>query len=392
MTGADYYEILGVQRNVDEQELKRAYRKLALKYHPDRNQGDSEAEAKFKEAAEAYAILADPEKRARYDRFGRAGVRGAGAGGVDPSTFADFQDIFSGLGGLGDLFGLGDVFGGGRQSHGPITGSDLRYDLRISLDEAAAGHDARLQIPREETCDACRGSGAASGSGPEACPGCGGRGQVRTQHGFLTMAHTCRRCRGSGRVITNPCTTCRGAGRVTQERTITVKVPAGIDSGQALRVVGEGEHGLRNGPPGDLHVVVHVDDHPTFRRDGTHLLCAIPAGFPTLALGGEVSVPTLDGETTLKVPKGTQPGKRFCVRGHGLPHLHGRGHGDLYVDLVVAVPTRLSAEQRQLIEKLRDTLPNDAARNARDANPATPPDDAPSADRPFFDRVKDIFG
>ena len=389
MTGADYYEVLGVPRNVDEQELKRAYRKLALKYHPDRNPGNTEAEAKFKEAAEAYAILADPEKRARYDRFGHAGVRGAGAGGFDPSTFADFQDIFGGLGGLGDLFGFGDVFGGGRRRHGPVAGNDLRYDLRISLEEAAAGHDATLQIPREETCDACRGSGAAPGSGPETCPDCGGRGQVRTQHGFLTMAHTCRRCGGSGRVVTNPCTTCRGGGRVTQERTITVKVPPGIDTSQRLRLVGEGEHGLRSGPPGDLYVVVHVDDHPTFRRDGSHLLCAVSASFPTFALGGDVRVPTLDGETTLRVPKGTQPGKRFCVRGKGLPHVQGRGHGDLYVDLRVEVPTRLSAEQKRLIEGLRETLPNDAAGDVR---PVASADEAPEADRPFFDRVKDIFG
>ncbi len=385
MTGADYYEVLGVPRNVDEQELKRAYRKLALKYHPDRNPGDGDAEARFKEAAEAYAILADPEKRARYDRFGHAGVRSSGGGGFDPSTFADFQDIFGGLGGLGDLFG----FGGGRRRHGPVAGNDLRYDLRISLEEAAAGHDATLQIPREETCDPCRGSGAAPGSRPETCPDCGGRGQVQTQHGFLTMAHTCRRCGGSGRVITNPCVTCRGGGRVTQERTITVKVPPGIDTSQRLRLVGEGEHGLRNGPPGDLYVVVHVDDHPTFRRDGAHLLCAVSASFPTLALGGDVRVPTLGGETTLKVPKGTQPGKRFCVRGEGLPHVQGRGRGDLYVDLTVEVPTRLSAEQKRLIEALRGTLPNEAAGKAR---PAVSADEAPEADRPFFDRVKDIFG
>ncbi len=389
MSARDYYEVLGVPRDVDEQALKRAYRQLALKYHPDRNPNDAEAEGRFKEAAEAYAVLADPEKRARYDRFGHAGVRGSGSGGFDPSTFADFNDIFSGL---GDLFGFGDVFGGGaRRRQGPIVGSDLRYDLRIPLEEAAAGHEATLRIPREETCDDCGGSGAAPGTRPEQCAQCGGRGQVRSQHGFLTVARPCPRCGGSGQVIATPCAACRAGGRLTQERTITVKVPSGVDSGQRLRIVGEGEHGLRGGPPGDLYVVLHVDDHPVFRRDGAHLLCAVPASFPTLALGGDVTVPTLNGDATLKVPKATQPGKRFRLRGKGLPHMHGRGQGDLYVDLTVQVPTRLSHEQKRLIEALRETLPDNAPRDPR-GDGDTDRDDEQDADRPFFDRVKDIFG
>ncbi len=389
MSARDYYEVLGVPRDVDEQALKRAYRQLALQYHPDRNPNDAGAEARFKEAAEAYAVLADPDKRARYDRFGHAGVRGATAGGFDPSTFADFNDIFSGL---GDFFGFGDVFGGAtRRRHGPVEGNDLRYDLRIPLEEAAAGHEATLRIPREEACDDCGGSGAAPGTRPERCAHCGGRGQVRTQHGFLTVARPCSRCGGAGQVIPTPCAACRGQGRVTQERTITVRVPAGVDSGQRLRVVGEGEHGLRGGPPGDLYVVVLVDDHPVFRRDGAHLLCAVPAGFPTLALGGEVRVPTLNGDATLKVPKGTQPGERFRLRGKGLPDMQGHGHGDLYVDLKVAVPKRLSAEQRELIEALRATMPDNAAPNPEGAHD-TARDDTQEHDRPFFDRVKDLFG
>lgn len=389
MSTRDYYEVLGVSRDVDEQSLKRAYRQLALRYHPDRNPNDAQAEARFKEAAEAYAVLADPEKRARYDRFGHAGVRGAGAGGIDPSTFADFNDIFSGF---GDLFGFGDVFGGGaRRRQGPHEGSDLRYDLQLPLEEAAAGHEATLRIPREETCDDCAGSGAAAGTRPEPCTPCGGRGQVRTQHGFLTVARPCSRCGGSGQMIATPCAPCHGRGRVTQERTITVRVPPGVDSGQRLRIVGEGEHGLRGGPPGDLYVVVHIEDHPVFRRDGAHLLCAVQTGFPTLALGGEVTVPTLNGDARLKVPKGTQPGERFRLRGKGLPHMQGRGQGDLYVDLTVDVPKRLSAEQKRLIEALRETMEDADDTRAR---PVAGPDrdDTRDEDRPFFDRMKDIFG
>ncbi|MXY24889.1 MAG: molecular chaperone DnaJ [Acidobacteria bacterium] len=389
MSARDYYEVLGVSRDVDEQSLKRAYRKLALQHHPDRNPNDAEAEARFKEAAEAYAVLADPEKRARYDRFGHAGVRGAGAGGIDPSTFADFNDIFSGL---GDLFGFGDVFGGGtRRRQGPIEGSDLRYDLQIPLEEAAVGHEATLRIPREEACDDCSGSGAAPGTGPERCAPCGGRGQVRSQHGFLTVARPCSRCGGSGQVIATPCVACRGRGRTTQERTITVRVPAGVDSGQRLRIVGEGEHGLRGGPAGDLYVVVHVKEHPVFRRDGAHLLCGVSTGFPTLALGGEVTVPTLNGDATLKVPKGTQPGERFRLRGKGLPHMQGRGQGDLYVDLKVQVPKRLSSEQKRLIEALRETMPGEGVARAHDLA-GTERDDTQDDDRPFLDRMKDIFG
>lgn len=378
----DYYEVLGVPRNATEQEIKSAYRRLALKYHPDRNPGDKEAEEKFKEAAEAYAVLADPEKRARYDQYGHAGV-GAAAGpgvGFDPAIFADFSDIFAGL---GDIFGFGfsDLFGTRRRG-GPMRGADLRYDLEISFEEAARGCETAIQVPREETCDTCGGSGAAPGAGPETCPQCRGRGQLRYQQGFLTIARTCDRCGGSGRVIRKVCRTCEGGGRVTRDRKITVRIPAGIATGQRLRIVGEGEHGVAGGPPGDLYVVVHVRDHPFFHREGDDLYCELPVSFPTLALGGTVQVPTLDGPVPLTIPAGTQSGERFRLRGKGLPNVGGRGTGDLYVVVRAAVPKKLTKEQRQLIEQLAKVLGNDAD---------TPQTSSPS-ERPFFERVKDIFG
>ena len=381
MSKRDYYEVLGVPRSVGEQELKSAYRKLALKYHPDRNPNDRTAEERFKEAAEAYGVLADSDKRARYDKFGHAGVAGAGSPGFDPATFRDFNDIF---GNLGDIFGFGDIFGSGRQRRGPRRGADLRYDLPIALEDAAAGTEATLQVPREEPCDHCAGSGAAGGSSPETCPQCHGRGQVRYQQGFLTVARPCGACRGAGTVIRNPCIACRGNGRVSRERKLKVKVPAGIDTGQQLRLQGEGEHGPHGGEPGDLYVVIHVQDHPVFRREGSDLLCAIPVSYPTLVLGGTITVPTLNGDETLHVPKGTQGDARLRLRGKGLPHVAGRGRGDLYIDVKVAVPTSVSQEQKALIEDLDRIMPQ------RSFEPNEHGDGDGS--RPFFSRVKDIFG
>lgn len=381
MSKRDYYEVLGVSRGAGEQDLKSAYRKLALKYHPDRNPGDRTAEERFKEAAEAYGVLADPDKRARYDKFGHAGVGGGGTPGFDPSTFADFNDIF---GNLGDILGFGDVFGSGRRRRGPRRGADLRYDLPISLEDAAAGTEATLQVPREEPCDGCAGSGAAAGSRPETCAQCRGRGQVRYQQGFLTVARPCGACRGAGTVIRNPCNACRGNGRVSRERKLKVKVPAGIDTGQQLRLQGEGEHGPRGGEPGDLYVVIHVQDHPLFRREGSDLLCAIPVSYPTLVLGGAITVPTLNGDETLHVPKGTQGDARLRLRGKGLPHVAGRGRGDLYIDVKVAVPTSVSQEQKALIENLDRIMPQ----RSFDPNEHGGGDGG----RPFFSRVKDIFG
>jgi len=376
----DYYDVLGVERQATDQQIKSAYRKLALKHHPDRNPGDRQAEERFKEAAEAYAVLADREKRSLYDRFGHAGVSaGAGAGGFDPTIFADFSDIFAGL---GDVFGFGDIFGARRRRGGPQRGADLRYDLEITFAESARGAETTIQIPREETCETCHGSGAAPGTSPETCSQCKGSGQLRYQQGFLTVTRPCANCRGTGKTIAKPCQTCRGAGRVSRDRKLTVKIPAGIATGQRLRLHAEGEHGTSGGPPGDLYVVVHVQEHQFFHRDGDDLYCELPVGYPTLALGGSVKVPTLNGREELHIPVGTQSGTRFKLRGKGMPNVSGRGHGDLHVIARVAVPKKLTKEQKQLLEELSRTLPEpDADTDRQDAG-----------DKPFFERVKDIFG
>jgi len=375
----DYYEVLGVPRDATDQQLKSAYRKLALKFHPDRNQGNAEATDRFKEAAEAYAVLCDKDKRAAYDRFGHAGVSGAGAGGFDPSVFAGFDDIF---GNLGDLFGFGDVFSGRRRRGGPQRGSDLRYDLEISFEESFTGTETAIQIPREETCETCRGSGAAPGSAPEVCSQCRGTGQLRFQQGFLTVARPCSNCRGTGKMISRPCQACRGAGRVGRERKITAKIPAGIATGQRLRLYGEGEHGSAGGPPGDLYVVVHVQEHSFFHREGDDLYCEMPITFPLLALGGRVRVPIVNGAEEITVPPGTQAGTRFKLRGKGMPNVSGRGHGDLYVIARVAVPKKLTRDQRRLLEDLGGLLPQEQIEVAA----------GDGAEKPFFEKVKDIFG
>lgn len=382
MTKRDYYEVLGVDRSVSDKDLKSAYRKLALKYHPDRNQGNGEAEDRFKEAAEAFAVLGDKEKRGLYDRYGHAGVSGpGGAPSFDPSTFADFGDLF---GGLGDVFGFGDLFGGGRKRGGPRRGADLRYDLEIAFDQAARGHEMSLQIPREEACETCKGNGAAPGTSPEMCSQCSGTGQLRYQQGFFTVARPCGNCRGTGRTIASPCGTCRGAGRVTRERKVTVRIPAGIASGQRMRITGEGEHGLGGGPSGDLYVVFHVAEHPFFTRDGDDLLCDVPVQFTTLALGGTVSVPTLDGTHAMEIAEGTQPGTTIRVRGKGMANVSGRGRGDLHVTVGVQVPRKPSREIRDALEALRAVLPVETG----EARAQDQQDD----DKPFFERVKDMFG
>jgi molecular chaperone DnaJ len=380
VTKRDYYEVLGIERNASDQQIKSAYRKLALKYHPDRNPGDHKAEEAFKEAAEAYAVLADPQKRSLYDRFGHAGVSGAGAGagGFDPTIFADFSDIFSGL---GDVFGFGDIFGGRRRRSGPQRGVDLRYDLEITFEESAEGTETTIQIPREETCETCSGNGAAPGTEPETCAQCRGAGQLRYQQGFLTVARPCPNCRGTGRTIAKVCQGCRGAGRVARERKLTVKIPAGISTGQRLRLYGEGEHGTLGGPAGDLYVVVHVQEHAFFHREGDDLYCEMPIAFPTLALGGSIKVPTLNGQEDLVLPAGTQPGARFKIRGKGMPNVAGRGHGDLHVIARVTVPKKLSKDQKRLLEELARTLPQEKLDG-----------EAGAGEKPFFERVKDIFG
>ena len=355
MSKRDFYDVLGVTRTASEQDIKSAYRKLALQYHPDRNPGDKAAEERFKEAAEAYAVLADADKRARYDRFGHAGVAGAsGGGGVDPTIFADFQDIF---GGLGDIFGFGDIFGGGRRRGGPQRGADLRYDMEIPFEQSAHGAETTIQIPRHEPCETCQGSGAAAGSAPTTCPQCRGAGQLRYQQGFFTVARTCGQCRGTGKVIAKPCATCRGQGTTEQQRKLTVKIPAGISSGQRLRLTGEGEAGTQGGPHGDLYVVVHVRDHEFFHRDGNDLHCEIPLSITTLALGGDITVPGIDGNETVKVPEGTQTGATFRLKGRGMPDVGGRGKGDLLVTVQAVTPRKLTREQRKLLEQLAETLP-----------------------------------
>ena len=379
MSKRDYYEVLGVGRDATEAQLKSAYRKLALQHHPDKNPGNKDAEEKFKEAAEAYAVLCDKDKRAAYDRYGHAGVSGVGAGGFDPNAFAGFEDIF---GNLGDLFGFGDVFGGRRRRGGPQRGADLRYDLEISFEESYTGTETPIQIPREETCDTCSGTGAAPGTSPEVCGHCRGTGQQRFQQGFLTVARPCPTCRGTGRTISKPCQACRGAGRVGRERKITAKIPAGIATGQRLRIYGEGEHGTAGGPAGDLYVVVHVQEHPFFQREGDDLYCELPIPFPTLALGGDINVPTLAGDEEVKVSPGTQAGTRFKLRGKGMPNVSGRGHGDLYAIARVAVPKKLTREQRHLLEELARTMPPEKIETGG----------AEGSEKPFFEKVKDIFG
>jgi molecular chaperone DnaJ len=381
----DYYEILGVARTANDGDLKSAYRKLAMKYHPDRNPGDKTAEEKFKEAAEAYAILADPEKRSLYDRFGHAGVKSAaGAGaGFDPSVFQEFGD-FADI--LGNMFGFGDLFGGGRRRSGPQRGADLRYDLEITFEESARGAETAIQIPRQENCETCHGSGATPGSSPTTCPQCRGQGQVRFQQGFFTVARTCPQCRGAGKVIAKPCATCHGAGRVAKERKITVKIPPGIATGQQLRLQGEGEAGSAGGPAGHLYVVVHVQEHQFFRRDGVNLFCEIPVNFTTVALGGDIQVPTLDGPETVRVPEGTQTGTTLRLRGKGMPDVGGRGRGDLFATVQVKTPKKLTRDQRKLMEQLAAALP------AEKFEPRPRGEDDGHDERNLFDRVKDMFG
>ncbi len=381
MSKRDYYDVLGVSKSSTDQEIKSAYRKLALKHHPDRNPSSKASEEKFKEAAEAYAVLADPEKRSRYDRFGHAGVSGQAGVGFDPTIFQEFgDDIF---GGLGDVFGFGDLFGTRRRG-GAARGADLRYDLEIAFEEAARGVETTIQVPRLESCEACHGTGAAPGTTPATCPQCHGRGQLRYQQGFFTVARTCGRCQGSGRVIAKPCTTCGGAARISRDRKLTVKIPQGIATGQQLRLYGEGESGTGGGPPGDLYVIVHVAEHPFFRRDGNHLACEIPMNFTTLMLGGETRVPTLDGDQVLKIPQGTQTGTTFRLRGKGMPDVSGRGHGDLFVTIRAVTPRKLTPEQRSLVEELARVLPAE--------KPEPRSQTAEGEERNLFERVRDIFG
>ena len=378
MSQRDYYDVLGVAREANEQDIKSAYRKLALKYHPDRNPGDHAAEEKFKEAAEAYAVLGDADKRARYDRFGHAGVAGAGPGagpgGFNPDIFGDFSDI------LGDFFGFG---GGGGRRGGPTRGADLRFDLEIPFEESFNGAETTIQIPREEDCETCKGSGAAAGTTRETCPQCRGTGQLRYQQGFLVVARTCGQCRGTGKIIRHPCAACRGTGRTTRDRRVTVKIPAGIADGQRLRLHGEGEHGTLGGPTGDLYVVVHVRPHPLFHREGDDLYVDTLVPFPVMAMGGTFTVDGPAGEIEVHVSAGTASGTMIPFRGKGMPSVTGRSRGTLHVRVTVDVPKKLSKDQKKLVDQLGKTMPADKIT-------ATPLGEA--GDKPFFEKVKDLFG
>ncbi|AGY91986.1 molecular chaperone DnaJ [Spiribacter curvatus] len=357
MAKRDYYEILEVSKNASESDLKKAYRRLAMKYHPDRNPDDGDAEVRFKEVKEAYEVLSDPQKRSAYDQFGHAGVDpsagggGAGGGGFGRGS-ADFADIFS------DVFG--DIFGGGGRGGGrAFRGADLRYRMEISLEEAVQGVEQDIRIPTQVECDACEGSGAAPGSEPETCPTCNGHGDVRVQQGFFSIQQSCPRCQGTGQVISDPCRKCRGNGTVSDQKTLHVQVPPGVDTGDRIRLSGEGEPGEQGGPPGDLYVEMVVKPHPIFTREGADLRCDIPLSVTTAALGGEIEVPTLGGRVTLRIPAGTQSGKVFRVRGKGVKPVRGGTHGDLLCRVMMETPVNLTGRQKELLEELAETLDQD---------------------------------
>ncbi|ROQ21134.1 molecular chaperone DnaJ [Marinimicrobium koreense] len=351
MAKRDYYEVLGVSRDVSAADLKKAYRRVAMKHHPDRNPGDEEAENKFKEASEAYEVLSDAQKRSAYDQFGHAGVdQSAGmGGGAGAGGFGSFSDIF------GDVFG--DIFGGGgRGRGGPSRGADLRYNLELSLEDAVRGTNVQIKVPTLVACDTCDGSGAKKGTSPKTCTTCGGIGQVRMQQGFFSVQQACPTCRGKGSIITDPCGSCHGQGRVEQTKKLSVKVPAGVDTGDRIRLSGEGEAGAEGGPAGDLYVEVHVKPHEIFQRDGADLYCEVPVDFVDAALGGELEVPTLDGRVKLKVPAETQTGKLFRLRSKGVTPVRGGARGDLMCRVVVETPVDLTGKQKELLKEFQATM------------------------------------
>jgi len=357
MAKRDYYQVLDVPKTAAEADIKKAYRRLAMKYHPDRNPGDHEAEERFKEAKEAYETLTDAQKRAAYDQFGHAGVdgmRGGGGGGFDPRDA--FGDIF------GDVFG--DIFGGGRRGRSQVyRGADLRYELELDLEQAVFGDTAGVEFTTLAECEECSGSGASKGSTPETCDTCRGAGQVRMQQGFFTVQQTCPRCHGRGQVVSDPCGKCRGQGRVRKQKTLSVKVPAGVDTGDRIRLSGEGEAGRNGGPAGDLYVEVRVREHAIFERDGSHLSCEVPVSFARAALGGSIDVPTLDGTATIKVPPETQSGRVFRLREKGIKPVRGGPTGDLFCRVVVETPVNLTREQKELLQKFEDSLQKDGKRH-----------------------------
>nr|WP_206155233.1 molecular chaperone DnaJ [Caldanaerobacter subterraneus] len=376
------YEILGVDRNASQEEIKKAYRRLAKKYHPDLNPGDKEAEQKFKEINEAYEILSDPQKRAQYDQFGHAAFE---QGGFQQGGFGDFGEggFDFDFGGFGDIFGdiFSDFFGTGRRKaeKGPKKGADIRYDLTLTFEEAAFGTEKEIEVERFEVCDVCHGTGVKPGSRPETCPVCHGTGEIRqtqnTPFGRIVNIRTCPRCHGEGKIITDPCQKCGGTGRIRKRRKIKVTIPAGIDEGQMLTLRGEGEPGLRGGPNGDLYIVIHVKPHEIFKREGYDVYVKIPISFADAALGGEIKIPTLDGMVSFTIPEGTQTGTKFKLRGKGIPHIGGRGRGDQIVEVYVEVPKRLSEKQKELLREFKRLEGENTAEH-----------------KSFFQRMRDAFG
>jgi molecular chaperone DnaJ len=381
MAKRDYYTVLGVNRDASEDDIKKAYRKLAMKHHPDRNPDDKGAEEKFKEAKEAYEVLTEPRKRAAYDQFGHAGVdptagfgAGAGARGAGPEGFGGFADAF------GDIFG--EIFGQqgrGRGGNGVFRGADLRYNLELSLEEAARGTEARIRIPTMEACETCKGTGAKPGTQAKPCPQCHGRGEVRVSQGFFSIQQTCPQCHGTGKIVPDPCTACDGHGRVRKHKTLSVKIPAGVDQDDRIRLSGEGEAGVNGGPSGDLYVVVQLKAHAVFQREGADLHCEMPISFATAALGGEIEIPTLDGHAKVKIPAETQTGQVFRLRNKGIRPVRGSVTGDLYCHVAVETPVKLTARQKELLRELE-------AINQQDPAAHSP------RQKTFFDKLKEFFG
>jgi molecular chaperone DnaJ len=372
MSKRDFYEVLGVNRDASDDDIKKAYRRLAMKHHPDRNPDNPKAEEQFKEAKEAYEVLSDASKRAAYDQFGHAGV--------DPSAGGGFG-AGQGYGGFADAFGdiFGDIFGGGGGRRSNVyRGADLRYNLEITLEEAARGAETRIRVPTMEECTTCNGTGAKPGTEPITCPTCGGHGQVRMQQGFFSIQQTCPKCHGSGQVVPSPCTTCHGAGRIKSHKTLSVKIPAGVDEGDRIRLSGEGEAGVNGGPAGDLYVMIHIKQHSVFQRDHNDLHCEMPISFSTAALGGEIEIPTLDGYAKIKIPPETQSGKVFRLRGKGIKGVRSQTHGDLMCHVLVETPVNLTERQKELLRELESINLEDGAKH----NPRA---------KSWMDKVKEFF-
>jgi len=376
MSKRDYYTVLGLPRDASEEDIKKSYRKLAMKHHPDRNPDDKSAEDKFKEAKEAYEVLCDARKRAAYDQFGHAGVDPSAGGrgfGGGPEGFGGFADAF------GDIFG--EIFGQGRggRGNGVYRGADLRYNLELSLEEAAKGTEVKIRIPTMEECGTCHGNGAKPGTQPKQCPTCNGRGEVRVSQGFFSIQQTCPQCHGTGKVVPEPCPTCNGAGRLKKHKTLSVKIPAGVDQDDRIRLTGEGEAGLNGGPTGDLYVVVNLRPHPMFTREGADLHCEMPISFGTAALGGELEIPTLDGHATIKVPPETQSGQVFRLKNKGIRPVRGSVIGDLYCHVSLETPVKLTSRQKELLREFE-------AINQQDPDAHSP------RAKNWFDKVREFFG